>query len=719
MNKAFLNLFCAVVLVISAIAGFAPALAASDDEGGAETLGRFGAWQNVGPLGGDVRSLAIDLKNKNKLYFGTLDGQVYASYDGGQSWQLLVNFNRPQLVLDNLIIDPRDSRTIYVSGHRHKENGGFFKTTDGGKSWREADDLKGEAIHSLTQSTSNPDMLVAGSAKGIFISDDAGNSWEKVKSETAPVEGLIVDSLAVDPRNTDVMYAGTTWRAYKTTNGGKDWRLIKEGMIDDSDVFAIDIDPRNADHIIASACSGIYESRNAGETWKKIQGIPSQSRRTRAILQHPSDEAKNYVFAGTTEGFWRTADGGTSWTLTTSRQLEINSIAVHPDEPNKIFIGTNNYGVMVSNDFGKNFSMTNGGFSTRLTNQIVADIEKPNRLYASTINTATGGGFFFVSNDGGMTWQPSMKNWGTRTIAYSILQDAAAPDTIYLGTNFGIYRSLDRGASWAAVTPPKPKKPAARRAPAKKGKAVAAKKPAPVIETKPTTPEPIPNKVAALSEKEGVNVLLPTRDGKNGMYAATDTGLYRTYDLAQGWERLPYSEGMDSQTMTMAISAQRPEVIWVGTARSGVLVSRDGGKTWTQDAGVPANTPIRALAIDPERADYIYVGTKQMFFLTRDGGENWQRRGGGIPSGDFVSIIINPRNPNEIFVGNAFETRGGAYRSMDAGMTWERLDSTDTALPSRRVWALAFDPHNGNRLFVGSHSGGIYVVDRSLTAKNE
>ena len=69
---------------------------------------------------------------------------------------------------------------------------------------------------------------------------------------------------------------------------GKNWRLIKNGMIDDSDVFAIAVDPRNPDHIISSACSGIYESQNAGEKWSKIQGIPSQSRRTRDIMQHPT-----------------------------------------------------------------------------------------------------------------------------------------------------------------------------------------------------------------------------------------------------------------------------------------------------------------------------------------------------------------------------------------------------------------------------------------------
>jgi photosystem II stability/assembly factor-like uncharacterized protein len=136
-------------------------------------------------------------------------------------------------------------------------------------------------------------------------------------------------------------------------------------MIDDSDVFAITINKDNPDHIVASACSGIYESKNAGEKWAKIQGIPSQSRRTRDILQHPSRPGT--VYAATTEGFWMTTDGGKTWAMTSQRNLEINSITVHRDNPDRVFIGTNNYGVMVSNDGGRNFKQTNDNFTSRFT----------------------------------------------------------------------------------------------------------------------------------------------------------------------------------------------------------------------------------------------------------------------------------------------------------------------------------------------------------------
>src|SRR5678815_1240644 len=358
-------------LVIALLAVFAFTASAFADGDPSDPALYSNDWRTTGPQGGDVRALVVDPQNPDRFYFGTLDGQIYTSADGGKHWQLLYNFGKPRLFIDNIIVDPRNSRVLYVGAHRHNLPGGFFKSTDGGATWRESSDLKNEAIHSLAQSDSDPDTLIAGTFTGVFRSDDAGQTWKQLPTQSQ--SGLIhVESLAIDPRTANTIYAGTFYLPYKSVDGGKSWTSIKNGIIDDSDIFAIDIDPRDANHIIASACSGIYESKNAGVNWRKVQGIPSQSRRTRAILQHPSQPGM--VFAGTTEGFWRSDKGGDSdsWMVTTSRQLEINSIAVHPSRPDVVYIGTNNYGVMVSYDSGKTFTPTNGGYSGRFANSIVA-----------------------------------------------------------------------------------------------------------------------------------------------------------------------------------------------------------------------------------------------------------------------------------------------------------------------------------------------------------
>ena len=668
---------------------------------------RFEGWQILGPNGGDIRVIAIDPKNKNQLYVTTMDSQVYKSPDAGMTWKFLGAFSIPELTLDDLIIDVEDSNNIFVSGHRHIQTGGFMYSRDGGTTWTESKELKKVAIHALAQSPSNPNILVAGGNGAVYISYNKGEEWSKITNDKVPFASVIVDSAAFDPKNADTIYIGTTWRPYKSTDGGKTWSLISKGMIDDSDVFAIDIDPKNPDHIVSSACSGIYESLNGGDLWTKIQGIPSQSRRTKAIVRNPAGNGG--IYAGTTEGFWMSANDGKSWAITSQRQLEVNSIAVHPSEPNKIYIATNNYGIMVSRDGGRNFTVQNGNFSSRFVLQIVPDIQRPNRLYATTNNTTTGGGFVFVSDDGGQSWQASNKNLTViRTTPFALLQDKQNPNLIYIGTYSGIYRSLDRGASWTpAPTVKLPKPKMVRKTVVVKGKRKVVSVPA-----APVTP----NLVATLKTK--VNLLVHTNDGKNGIIAATDSGIYRTYNIATGWEKMPLGEGVNEQIFALHVSPVQPNTIWVGTVRSGVLVSKDNGETWSKVEGVPSTMSIQSIEIDAQNPNRVYVGTAQTFYLSRDGGNTFIRRGGNLPVGSYDSILINPQNPNEIYTASSMDVRNGLYYSNDAGETWKQLDQKDINLASRRIRALAFDPQNPNRLFIGTHSSGILRIEKDSANAN-
>jgi photosystem II stability/assembly factor-like uncharacterized protein len=783
LRKYFPFTFFVSMIVTCALGVFVRPAAADGPALAPESVMYSEDWRSTGPPGGDVRALVVDPKDPSRFFFGTLDGQIYTSTDSARTWRLLYNFNIPRLFVDHILVDPRDSNILYAGAHRHKEAGGFFKSTDGGHKWRESKELKNEAIHSLAQSEFNPNLLIAGTFNGIYRSDDSGTTWSQLPTYSTP--GLVhVESLAMDPSNADIIYAGTWYLPYKTTDGGKSWYSIKNGIIDDSDIFAIDIDPHDRNHIIASACSGIYETRSAGSNWKKVQGIPSQSRRTRAIMQHPS--IPGLVFAGTTEGFWRSEKGGAadSWMVTTSRQLEINSIAVHPSHPEIVYIGTNNYGVMVSNDGGKSFVPSNGGYSGRFANAILADRETPNRVYASTINTTTGGGFFFVSDDNGQSWHPSMRNMPARLISYSILQDATEPNVILLGTNLGVYRSADRGVSWSPVwagshpVEVKPKAAPARRkgrAPARRAPArrsLAPKRPSEIVRraqealnasgypvgipdgqtgTQTTaavrryqTDKSLPvsgnldavtlaalglgeSETATVLEGQGGSLLLTdaitelvqTTDPESQRpitLAATNSGLYRTFDPAKGWRKLPYGPGFDLHTTAISANSKLPATIWVGTAASGVLVSTDGGRSWRQVDGIPTDAPINVVVQDPQRPTFVYVGTKQAFYSSHDSGQRWQRRGGNLPFGDFTSILVDPRNGDELFVGNAYqngESGGGVYHSTNAGLTWTRIDPKDRRLPSLRIWALAIASQDQGTLFVGSHSAGIYVVPRS------
>jgi photosystem II stability/assembly factor-like uncharacterized protein len=218
---------------------------------------------------------------------------------------------------------------------------------------------------------------------------------------------------------------------------------------------------------------------------------------------------------------------------------------------------------------------------------------------------------------------------------------------------------------------------------------------------------------------DAVNALVHTVDPeskKAGFLAATNTGLYRSLDPTKGWQKLSFGIVQDPRTTCISTNLRQPETIWVGTPASGVLVTNDGGKNWRQASGVPRDFPVNTIAQDPQRPDYVYVGTKQSFFMSHDGGATFNRRGGNLPFGDFTSILINPRNGDEVFAGNAYqtsETGGGVFRTTNGGVTWARIDPKERRLPSQRIWALAFDSQDQNILFVGSHSAGVYVVPRT------
>jgi photosystem II stability/assembly factor-like uncharacterized protein len=236
------------------------------------------------------------------------------------------------------------------------------------------------------------------------------------------------------------------------------------------------------------------------------------------------------------------------------------------------------------------------------------------------------------------------------------------------------------------------------------------------------------DEAATIVLSDAVNALAQTVEPttQQPLYlAATNLGLFRSLDPTQGWQKLSYGSSFDARTTCISTDEKDPETIWVGTAASGVLVSRDAGKTWQRMSGIPNEAPVNVIARDTSRPNYTYVGTKQAFYMTKDGGATWSRRGGNLPFGDFTSILINPRNPEEVFAGNAYQTGeigGGVYRSLNSGSTWSRIDPKENRLPSQRIWALAFDSQDQNTLFVGSHSAGVYVVPRgsgSVTASSQ
>ena len=148
--------------------------------------------------------------------------------------------------------------------------------------------------------------------------------------------------MAIDPRDPQIIYAGTWHLPWKTSDGGLHWSSIKQGVIDDSDVFSIILDRGNPQTVFASACSGIYQSDDGGKLFRKVQGMPDSARRTRVLEQDPQDA--DTLYAGTTEGLWKTTDGGQDFRLISPPDFILNGVLVDPRNSGRVLIATDRGG---------------------------------------------------------------------------------------------------------------------------------------------------------------------------------------------------------------------------------------------------------------------------------------------------------------------------------------------------------------------------------------
>ncbi len=726
-------------------------------------------WEITGPFGGDVRSLVVAPDHSDLFYLGTSDGQLFRSTDAASSWQRIKpGIGKRGLSIDNLVIDPRNPQVMYAAAWAVTPNMssemGVFKSIDGGQNWQLLGKTKGLHILSLTIAPSDSNYILAGSKTGLYRSTDAGNDWELVDTSAYP-EIKNINSVACDPQNPQVIYSGTHHLAWKSLDSGQTWKLIQKGVLDDSDIMGITVDPKDAKLVFINACSGIYRSESAGEKWTKVPGIPFSARRTYALLPHPTNP--KIIFAGTSEGLWRTKDGGKRWMLLTPKTVVLRAVVVHPDKPNRVIIATDDFGIQISDDLGDSFVAANNGFIHRYVLAFMSDATERGRILASVYHDANAGSVF-ASTDSGETWEPSSKGLGPRDV-FALHQSEDNPSVIYAGTNNGVYRSTDRGASWGFVGKEVVKEETPAKKPTKKKSSP--KRRAQLINTgeetpslklaslpkalgryqtqaiqksstnksagnKPLTPQskssskakpaeavapkkkpaknPTPPPPAETFDPLHVNVVSQVDDiaeyydseGRRVLLAAAMDGLYKTVDETQGWEKVAIT-GYDFSGRVYAVSThkQTPAKIYVGT-RHGLFISKDFGATWEfAEKGPTAEETVKSIAIAINDPDNLLIGTSQFVYRSTNGGRTWVRKGGGLVAGDYTSVVINPNNPDEMMVTEF--SRGGIYRSKDKGVLWERIDAD---LPSRQVWALMFDPFERNRVYAGSFSSGVYIL---------
>jgi photosystem II stability/assembly factor-like uncharacterized protein len=604
-----------------------------------------GPWQVLGPDGGDARSLAYDAHNPDHILLGTSTGQMFSSSDGGHSWARLARLGGDDSVLDHIVIDAQDSNRIYVSAWSvsSQQTGEIFRTLDGGSTWTTLPAMHGKSIRGLAMYKGDSRVLVAGALDGIYRTKDGGDTWQRLSPANSS-EIKNVESIAIDPKDPNTVYAGTWHLAWKTSDAGANWQHINKGMIDDSDVFSVIVDHDNPAVVFASACSGIYKSETGGNLFSKIQGIPFSARRTRVLKQDPSNE--NIVYAGTTEGLWKTVDLGKVWKRMSNPEVVVNDVMIDPRDSNRVLLATDRSGVIASTDGASNWTSSNKGYAHRYVSAILADTRDVRTLYVGVVNDREYGGVFY-SNDAGQHWLQKAAGLGGKDV-FALKQSASG--MLVAGTNHGIYGLERNGAAWHPMN-------------------------VVVVESTLKVPRKGTRKASTQTTVRQAQMESRVNDlelGSGRWLAATTSGVYESKDQGKTWK------GGQILGQTDFVSVRAEGSVVVAATRSSVLVSNDSGSTW-KVAGLPNYVvSIRSAAIASD--SQIMIASREGAFRSGDGGATWEHAVNGLPSKDITSVSFDATGKRLLATSDA---TGVIFESRDGGRSWQR--GPDSGFPLRRV----------------------------------
>jgi photosystem II stability/assembly factor-like uncharacterized protein len=236
------------------------------------------SWHTAPLYGADVRSLAIDPRNPDRILAGTSAGQIYRSDDGGANWGAAgAPLPFPGWVAGSLGFDPNRPTRLWASLWGIWGGGLVAWSEDFGRTWAVPHPVReDEQVYALALVPGRTGVLFAGTRRGVYKSTDDGANWIKVSGSYPEMEN--VSSLYVEALAPDTVIAGTWHRAYRTDDGGVTWRGIFNGMFDDTEVFSLQPVPWKAGEVWASTCGWVYRTGDLGEKWTRYKDGFSERR---------------------------------------------------------------------------------------------------------------------------------------------------------------------------------------------------------------------------------------------------------------------------------------------------------------------------------------------------------------------------------------------------------------------------------------------------------
>jgi photosystem II stability/assembly factor-like uncharacterized protein len=535
---------------------------------------------------------------------------------------------------------------------------------------------------------------------GLFKTTDGGASWHAINSGLLTT--MPVSALAIDSRDPNTLYAGIRfWPGglFKSIDGGKEWLQVTLPTSPRSVgvVFSLAIVPDDPDtiYVAIGGPNGLFKSSDRGQSWNAVNFGFGASSELLAFAIDP--QISTTMYAATGDGWFKSEDGGGSWRLLragrTSNGVVLPVLAPDPHRPGTVYIAstvTNGRGlirtVLKSTDGGETWIPLESTFPPDI-GSIAFDNQDPNTLYVGTGEGA------FKSADAGATWTAQRIRASFIT---ALAVDAQNAQLIYGAADVGFFVSTNGGVSWAKSPIP--------------GYVGGLATDRVNANTVYVTGNGVFNSADAgntwglVGNKFGLGPLIVDPKNPSTFYASSyGGGVWKSTDGGSQWTVALTAGNLDGSS-PLAIDPQSPDTLYAGTG-GGIFKSTDGGTHWSR-SGLEREYPT-ALALDPRNPSTIYAGTGNGVFKSSDGGETWNAMSfglpGGFPTGFVTALIVHPQDGRTVYAGT---WDSGVFRSTDGGETWNALNA---GLTARSVGSLAIHRDNPNTVYAGTSGGGVFV----------
>ncbi len=590
------------------------------------------SWTHLGLRDSQmIADIEVDPWNPNRLFVAALghpygpnaERGIFRSIDGGATFQKVL-YKDEYTSGNDVRIDPKDPNTIYAALWQQQQgffengafggtDGGIFKSTDGGTTWKQLTVGLPPIIEAnLAMSQSNPKTLYAtvaaggataapaagrgggrggrggGGAISFYKTIDGGDHWllatddprvsemgsQRHPPDTRPlgrIGGGDLPTITVDPHDENVVYSCSTvfWR---TEDGGVTWSAVR-GAPGGDDYQKSWVNPNNTNIILLVSDQGAVVSANRGASWSNWYNQP-----TAAMYHVTADNAFPYRLCSGQQ------DSGSACVASRGMDGEITFHDWHP-------VGIEEYGYAAPDP--KNPDLVYGGKVTIY-----------NRITAQRANVGPGGGRGAVAEADPNA--PPARTVRTQPLNWS----PKDPNVLFYATA-GVWKTSNAGHSWTAISGDLTRG-ATWEVPANAGKYASTV--TPVAQGSITALAPSPLDVNVLWAGTGDGLIHVTMDGGKKWTNVTPPAM-------KPWTRIFNIDAGHFDKLTAYAAAN---TLRLDDMNPHLWRTHDGGKTWTEiNNGIAGGYPSNSIREDPRKKGLLYAATDTQVWVSFDDGDHW------------------------------------------------------------------------------------------------